>query len=132
MTRTALKMGLAVVLLAGLSVPASAATANFQANCQLDIPTPCVFDANRAPDGQSATSCGSASVDQYFWDFGDGTSFFTTSSFVSHTYDQSYCDTDMVSLAVFCDDNSSASKTHCYCITVGIKGCIRPGAGWTP
>jgi|GEM_PF-4700961 len=128
--RKHLLLGLGLLLLAVAATPAFAASANFQANC--DTGLHCVFDANRTPANQTGTSCGSASIDQFFWDLGDGTSFFTTSSFVSHTYSQDYCETDFVSLAVFCDDNTSASKTHCFCSTIGIGGCIRPGAGWTP
>lgn len=123
---------LGLLVLALTAIPAWAATANFQANCASGIPTYCVFDATRAPSGQTGTSCGSASISSYFWDFGDGNSLFTTSSFVSHTYTQAYCDTDFVDLAVFCSDSSSATKSQCYCSTFGVNGCIRPGAGWTP
>lgn len=130
--RKSLVLALGLLALLAVAAPTDAATANFQANCSLGIPTNCVFDATRAPSGQSATSCGAASVTNYFWDFGDGTSLFTTSSFVSHTYNQGYCQTDFVDLAVFCSDGSSATKSHCYCSTIGFAGCIRPGSGWTP
>lgn len=131
--RKALILICALLLAAGGVATLQAATADFQANCDgLALPIDCVFDANRQSSYGPGTSCGSASVDQYFWDFGDGAFKFTTSSFVAHRYAESYCEGDFVSLAVFCSDNSSATISHCYCSTVGINGCIRPGAGWTP
>jgi hypothetical protein len=110
---------------------ASGTTADFQCNCTFPMPNYCVCDATRTSSGGSGTSCGSASISQYFWDFGDGTSFFTTSSFVAHTYYGQQC-VIYPKLAVFCSDGSSATRVHCYCNIFGVGGCIRPGAGWTP
>lgn len=121
----------ACLLMAGGAATATAATADFQCNCTFPD-SQCVCDANRQSSFGPGTSCGSASVSIYFWDFGDGTSFFTTSAFVAHDYDGGWCDVPLPELAVFCTDGSSATRGHCFCNTVGINGCIRPGAGWTP
>ena len=126
---------LPIVLLLALAAgaPLLAATANFQGNCASGIPTVCSFDAGRAPAGQSTTSCGLVRVNQYFWNFDSGSStayLWTTSATASYTYTGAYC--DFVDLAVFCNDNTSATKSHCLCNNIGIGGCIIPGAGWTP
>lgn len=120
-----------LVLLAAVATPAMAASANFQANCT-GYPTDCVFDPQRTPSGQTATACPGSSVKKYFWDFGDGTSFFVTPPphQTSHTY-TSFLTTD-VCLTVFCNDNTSKTTCHCFSNVVGLGSCIMPGAGWTP
>ena len=106
----------------------AAATANFQGNCAAGVPTNCVYDALRPASNPS--SCGSASISSTFWDFGDGSSLFTSGTFVSHVYTTGGCfDVD---LAVFCSDFSSATFEGCMCNIIGVAGCVRPGAGWTP
>lgn len=110
---------------------AHAATADAQGNCSGFLPTFCVFDATRTSSSGSGTSCGSASIVQYFWDFGDGSSTFTTSSFVSHSY--STRDAFILQLAVFCSDGTSATTQLCVNTSlVGAFGCIHPGQGWQP
>lgn len=122
---------IALVVVTTWGPSAFAATADFQANCTGRSPTFCVFDATRTSSWGSGTSCGSASVSQYFWDFDDGTSFFTTSSFVSHTF--TGLDAYLVDLAVFCSDGSSATQTICVNTSVfGANGCAHPGDGWAP
>jgi hypothetical protein len=133
--RRLLWIGLVLLLIAGSALPALAATAEFQGNCNNTPGTPlrtdCVFNATRVPSwGGSATSCSPSSITQYFWDYGDGASEFTTSYLRSHTYFGASCwDID---LAVFCTNGSSASASHCLCNNIGFGGCIIPGAGWTP
>ncbi len=123
---------LTCLLVFGTVGTASAATADFQCNCTFPAPNFCVCDATRTSSSGSGTSCGGASIVQYFWDFGDGTSFFSASAFASHTYTGQICEVDYTKVAVFCSDGSSATKSHCFCNYLGINGCIRPGAGWTP
>jgi hypothetical protein len=124
---------LAAFALLSCAAAAEAATANFQANCNSGIPTFCVFDPFRTPAGQTGTSCpGGAQPSAYFWDYGDGSSQWVIPPphTASHTYN-SGISTD-VCVTVFCPDGSSATKCHCFSNVVGVNGCIRPGAGWTP
>lgn len=133
--RRLLRIGLVLLLIAGSAWPALAATANFQGNCTNSVQggqlrTDCTFNATKAPAGQSTTSCAPSTIYQYFWDYGDGASEYTTSSLRSHTYFGASCwDID---LAVFCTNGSSATASHCLCNNIGFGGCIIPGAGWTP
>jgi hypothetical protein len=122
---------LALTLAAALPALA-AASANFQANCDSGIPTDCVVDPSRTPSGQTATACPGSSIKKYFFDFGDGTSFFQTPppTQASHTY-SSGISTD-ICVTVFCNNNTSATTCHCFSNVVGVGGCIIPGAGWTP
>jgi len=126
-------LGFLLLLAAASSAPAEAATANFQANCTAATPNDCVFDPQRAPAGQPGTSCAPSTIRRYFWDFGDGTSFFrtppphqTSHSFPAGTNEVWIC------LTVFCNDNTSDTKCHCFSNVVGFGGCIIPGASWTP
>lgn len=117
-----------------LAAPAAhAATANFQANCASGAPTDCVFDPTRTPTGQTGTSCAPSTVKRYFWDFDDGTAFFVTPPphQVGHTFAPGTNEAT-ICVTVFCNDNTSATKCHCFSNVIGIGGCIRPGAGWTP
>lgn len=120
-----------LVLLAAVATPAMAASANFQGNCTSAFPNDCVFDPQRTPSGQTATACPGSSVKRYFWDFGDGTSFFVTPPphQTSHTY-TSFLTTN-ICLTVFCNDNTSSTKCHTFSNVVGLPG-VMPGAGWTP
>lgn len=122
---------LGLVAIAG---PAMAATADFQANCASGIPTSCSFDASRTPSGGTATACPGSSIKKYFWDFGDGAFAWVTgtppSSTTSHTYSGAI--QTNVCLTVFCNNNTSATTCHCFANNIGVGGCIRPGAGWTP
>ncbi len=129
--RKILPLVIALVVMTTWGASAFAATADFQANCnETRDPTFCVFDATRTSSAGSGTSCGSANVSQYFWDFDDGTSFFTTSSFVSHSFG---IGTFSVKLAVFCSDGSSATRTICVnTVPIGANGCVHPGDGWAP
>jgi hypothetical protein len=126
-------LSLFIVLAAVSALPAAAASANFQANCDSGIPTDCAFDPTRTPSGQTGTACPGSSVKKYFWDFGDGNSTFATPppDQIGHTYTTSYSFIN-VCLTVYCNDNTTATTCHCFSNTVGIGGCIRPGAGWTP
>jgi hypothetical protein len=111
-------------------------TANFQANCDSGIPTDCVLDPNRTPSGQTATSCPAGySVSKYFVDWGDGTSYFyfPPPHQTSHTF--SGASSNDICLTVFCSNGTTTVSTttcHCFSNTLGIGGCVRPGAGWTP
>jgi len=120
---------LGLVAVAG---PALAASANFQVNCDSGIPTDCVLDPTRTPSGQTGTSCGTSTVKKYFVDWGDGTSYFYTPppSQTSHTFSGS--SQNDICITVFCNDGTSATKCHCFSNTIGVGGCVRPGAGWTP
>jgi PKD repeat protein len=120
-------LGLAVI--AG---PAGAVTADFQANCASGIPTNCSFDPTRTPSGGTPTACPGSSISQYFWDFGDGAWAWVTPppSTTSHTYSGAI-QTD-VCLTVFCANGTSTTTCHCFANNIGVNGCIRPGAGWTP
>ncbi len=132
--RRALWIGL-VLLVAGSAMPASAASAEFQGNCTNSFPggqfrTDCVFNAQRTPAGSTPTSCSPSSISSYFWDFGNGNSLFTSSSFVSQTYfGAGIWD---ICVAVFCANGSSAEKCHCMANNIGLPGCVLAGAGWTP
>ena len=133
MKKTHLLVFASLLVLGAFALPLLAASANFQGNCAAGIPTSCVFNANRTPAGQTATSCSPSTVSQYFWDFNSTITtddLFTTSSFVSYTYPGQYC--DFVDMAVFCNNGMSATKSHCICNYLGFGGCIIPGAGWTP
>lgn len=125
---------LCILGLVAMAGSASAATANFQANCASGIPTVCTFDASRTPTGQTATSCPGSSVKKYFWDFGDSAFAWVAgtppSTTANHTYSGAI-QTD-VCLTVFCNNNTSATTCHCFANNIGVNGCIRPGAGWTP
>lgn len=120
---------LGLIATAGSAV---AATANFQANCTAGIPTPCTFDPTRTPSGQTGTACPGSSVSQYFWDFGDNTYAWVTPPphTTSHTYSGAI-QTD-VCLTVFCANGTSSTTCHCFANNIGVGGCIRPGASWTP
>lgn len=120
---------LGLIAIAG---PAFAATANFQVNCASGIPTACVLDPNRTPSGQTGTSCPGSSVSQYFVDWGDGTSYFYTPPphQTSHTFSSG--SSNDICLTVFCADGTSSTKCHCFSNVIGVNGCVRPGAGWTP
>jgi hypothetical protein len=134
--RKALWIGLVLLLAAGSVLPVlAAANAEFQGNCINTPGTPlrtdCVFNANKTPSGSSPTTCSPSTISNYFWDYGDGTdSGFTFNSSASHTYfgssDWTIC------LSVFCANGSSDTTCHCMVNYIGIGGCIRPGAGWTP
>jgi hypothetical protein len=122
-----------LLLLSSLALPLYAATADFQGLCAAGIPTNCVFDATRTSSFGPGTSCAPSTVNQYFWNFNTTITtddLFTTSSFVAYTYPAAYC--DFVNLAVFCNNGQSPTWTNCLCNNIGINGCIRPGAGWTP
>jgi hypothetical protein len=120
---------LAWVAIAG---PASAATSDFQVNCASGIPTNCVLDPLRTPTGGTPTSCAPGSITQYFVDWGDGTSYFYTPppNQTSHTYSGAV-QTD-ICLTVFCSNGTSKTTCHCIANNIGVNGCVRPGAGWTP
>ena len=128
------------ILVQGIVVPeVPAASANFQANC---APAPvfgcpsgtfCWFDTTRTPAGQTGTSCAPSTVNLYFWNPESTPSsddFWTSQSATFYCYSGPYC--DFVTLDVACNNGMSAQKTHCLCTTIGITGCIIPGAGWTP
>jgi hypothetical protein len=125
---------LCILGLVAMAGSASAATANFQANCASGIPTACTFDASRTPTGQTATSCPGSSVWKYFWDFGYNATSFAWVTPPPHTTSYTYPGASQadVCLTVFCNDGTSATKCHCFANNIGINGCIRPGAGWTP
>jgi hypothetical protein len=120
---------LGLIAIAG---PALAATVDFQVNCNSGIPTPCVLDPNRTPTGGTPTSCPGSSVSQYFVDWGDGTSYFYTPPphQTSHVF-QSGSSND-ICLTVFCANGTSSTTCHCFSNVIGVGGCVRPGAGWTP
>lgn len=111
--------------------------ANFEGNCTILPPsytqTSCQFDANRTPSGQNATYC-TYGVSTYGWDFiptSYGEELWnTTNSAPTFVYNGAFC--DFIYLSVFCNGGSNAGNQHCMCNTVGIGGCIIPGAGWTP
>jgi hypothetical protein len=123
-------MILVLLLTLGFAATSFATTANFQAWCQSGIPTFCSFNANRTPSGQTPTSCTSGSVSLYFWDFGDGGSA-TGGPGNSHVYPGAV-NFASICLSVFCTDLTTATKCHCFSNVIGVGGCIRPGAGWTP
>ena len=90
--RRALWIGL-VLLVVGSALPVEAASAEFQGNCNNQmiggqLVTDCVFDPTRTPSGSTPTSCSPSSVVTYFWDYGDSTPAFFTSSnyFVTNRY----------------------------------------------
>jgi len=118
--------------LAAVAGPALAATANFQVNCDAGIPTDCVLDPTRTPAGQTGTACPNSTVKKYFVDWGDGTSYFYTPPppQTSHTYGGAI--QTNICLTVFCNDGTSATTCHCIANNIGVGGCVRPGAGWTP
>ena len=130
MNRTYLFLAFACVLMLGAG-SALGTTADFQCNCSKGNPNNCVCDASRTSSSGSGTSCGAATPTNYFWDWGDGTSYFN-GSYTSHSYYGQFCEAYYPRMTVFCSDGSSATRTHCYCNYLGINGCIRPGAGWTP
>ena len=131
--RRALWIGL-VLLVAGSALPVEAASAEFQGNCTNIAGTPlqtwCAFDAQRTPSGSTPTSCSPSFVSTYFWDFGDGTSFFTSNDKPLHIYYGQGA--WWIDLGVFCADGSSDVATHCMVNYIGIYGCILPGGGWMP
>jgi hypothetical protein len=120
-----------LLLAAAFSAPTEAQTASFQANCLAGIPTSCTFDASR-PAGSGSSCPAGTSITKYFWDFGvNNTSFtWTTSNPTNYTYPTGIS-TD-VCLTVFCSNGSSATTCRCFSNVIGVGGCIRPGAGWTP
>ena len=121
-----------VLGLVAIAGPAVAATADFQANCDSGIPTDCVVDPTRTPSGGTPTACPSSSIKKYFIDWGDGTSYFFTPppSQTSHTYSGAI--QTNICVTVFCNYNTSATTCHCFANNIGVGGCVRPGAGWTP
>jgi hypothetical protein len=126
-------MLLCILGLVAVAGPAAAATADFQVNCAAGIPTSCVLDPQRTPSGGTPTGCTPpATVVKYFADWGDGTSYFYTPPphQTSHTY-TSGIQTN-ICLTVFCSDGTSTTTCHCFANNIGVGGCVRPGAGWTP
>jgi hypothetical protein len=128
--RKALLGTLCALALVAASSRADAATANFQGNCSWSGSNlNCVFDALR-PSG-SGSSCPAGSfISNVFWDYGDGNSVFTTSTFVSHTYVPPQDAAYQVQLSIFCSDGSSASKSRWVCVSIGVPGCVQAGSGW--
>jgi hypothetical protein len=118
-------------LAAAFSAPAEAQTASFQMNCASGIPTNCVLDPLR-PSGSGSSCPAGTSITQYFVDWGDGNSEFYTPPphQKGHTY-SSGLSTD-VCLTVFCSNGTSATTCRCFSNVIGVGGCVRPGAGWTP
>lgn len=118
----------------------NAATANFQGNCTNStvggqLRTVCSFSPNKAPAGQSYTSCGGAGVSSYGWTFGDGSSTTTYPSIdfgrASHTYIGTVALT--VSMTVYCSNGATATASHCLENSPPpTGGCIYPGLGWAP
>lgn len=130
MRKTAIIL-LTLVLAVAWQVAASAATADFQGDCTGRAPTFCVLDASRTSSSGSGTSCGSASISLYHWNFGDGDSAFTSSSSIGHVYED--IDVYSTTLTVFCSDSSSANRTICVnTFPIGAFGCIHPFSGWQP
>ena len=129
-----LPFSLGLLLAFGVGATAIAATtADFQGNCTNNNngTQSCVFDARRQSSFGPGTHCNNGQPPtQYFWDFGNNNSLFTTSPFVSQVY--TIGPTYDVSLAVFCSDNTSATRVHCMPTSFGFNGCILAGAGWTP
>jgi hypothetical protein len=111
---------------------AAAATADFQGIGTGYTPSYFQFDSTRTSTYGSGTSCGSASIVSYFWNYGDGSSSgFGYYPVVSHIYTGT--NVYSLTLSVFCSDNSSASITHCVNTThIGANGCIHPDSGWQP
>lgn len=131
MSRTPLLLALLFLLTLGAGA-ASAATADFQCNCTFgSFPINCVCDADRQSSYGPGTSCGAATPTTYFWDMGDGTSFFN-GAYIAHGYTSAICEGTYPRMTVFCSDGSNATRQSCICTYLGINGCIRPGAGWTP
>ncbi len=115
---------------------AHACTADFGGNCTWaggSANANCVFDATRSdPNNPIGTACPGSSITNYFWDYGDGgSSGFTTSSFVSHSYvnPASLVAVD-VHLSVFCADGCSDTRSRFVCFTIGVGGCIFMNSGW--
>lgn len=133
MSRRGMILGLTLAFIFVPVAASMAATANFKGNCTSSFPNNCVFDT-RLPSS-NPTSCGSASVTNHFWDYGDatyGSQFqWTTSVLGSHTYPPGMNTID-ICMTVFCSDGSSASKCHCFGNVIGYSWCIRPNGSWTP
>ncbi|MDY7096154.1 MAG: hypothetical protein SX243_24530 [Acidobacteriota bacterium] len=133
MNRKLIVFGLALVFLIAPALVASATTANFEGWCSSSFPNNCVFDTRRPT--ASPTSCGSSSIDEFFWDYGDNTyppQFETTTSPIgSHTYPPGMNTVD-VCVTVFCVDGTSDTKCHCFGNVIGYSWCIRPVGSWTP
>lgn len=132
--RRFMSYGIAVLGLFLGAMVAQAATANFQGFCTNSssggtLTTACKFTVLRTPSGQTGTSCAPAFISSTSWNFGDGATG-TSPGTIEHTY------TGVVGLdvtvTVYCTDNSSATATHCLYNNIGVGGCVRPGAGWTP
>ncbi|MEM7351621.1 MAG: hypothetical protein AAF657_12570 [Acidobacteriota bacterium] len=137
MLKTTLRYAMLCSLLVLAAAPATAADANFQANCDPVDPDSlyCEFDANRTPPGQTPTSCGLAFPVRYFWRFGDGASAVTPVPFVDHLYGPTPVFTPVlnVCMSVECSDGTTAYQCHCLDFTGqgNFGSCIEPG-GWTP
>lgn len=111
----------------------AAATADFQVNCDSGIPTDCVLDPTRAAfSGTTFNPCPNSSIKKIFVDWGDGTSYFYTPppTQTSHTF--TGASQNDICITVFCNDNTSDTQCRCFANNIGINGCVRPGAGWTP
>jgi len=130
--KRALSLGLFVLGFAVLAASAQAATANFQANCSYSGSNiNCVFDANRP--STSPSRCGDGSFPTaYFWDYGDGSSYYGSSAFVSHTYYAPLPSWYEINLSVFCTNTGeqSVTATGVICLTYGGGGCIYVNGTW--
>jgi len=126
------------VVVLGLLVGADAAmaaSAEFQGFCTNSttgggtLQTACKLTVLRHPDYAPPTDCGFMGISSTSWDFGDGTTG-TSPGTINHTYTGVVGLT--ISVTVTCVDGSTASASHCLYNNIGVGGCIRPGAGWTP
>ncbi len=104
--------------------------ANFQGSCTwTGTPADCSFSANRPTSNPSV--CSGSSIRSYSWDFGDGSSSSPNSPIPSHTYSApGSTGTYLVTMTIFCNDNSNCSASRFTCFTIGSPGCIQPNIGW--
>ncbi|MFZ5636945.1 MAG: hypothetical protein ACOY82_10235 [Pseudomonadota bacterium] len=123
-----LAAGLALVLSAPGEARA-AASANFQGLCNWNAgftQYSCTFDAARPASSPSA--CPGSYIWKYFWDFDDGSTAFTGSPVVGHTFPDR---TDrVVSLRVICWNGDIADRLRHVCSTVGTPGCLKVNGTW--
>ena len=121
-------LGIALALGAVAEVQA-AATANFEGLCQWNAgftQYACSFDARRPASSPSA--CPGSYVWKYFWDFDDGSTLFTGSPLVSHTFPDRA--DRVVGLRVICWNGEIADRLRHVCSTIGTPGCLQVNGGW--
>jgi len=124
--KQALILGAALGLTLVMTIPAHAATADFEGDCEtVGTSVVCDFDTRRG----SGSSCPGSSVLTYSWSWGDGTGGLSGNT-ATHTYTAPLASAYQIDLTVYCWDDTHATETRWLCISAGVPDCIDVNVGW--